>query len=249
MTTDLRPLPMTVRENPRAKRIIMKLLPGAGLEVVTPRGLRRALVTDMLESRRDWIARTATDMAAQGRSPWPEPPAVPEEVRFPAIDRTHPVRHVIRPGRVSLTQNAGSLMLAGNDEAALLERLRDFVRTTARESLPERLRTMSRELNLPFESVTIRSQRRRWGSCSSRGRISLNCKTLFLTPELAEHLMLHELCHLKHPDHSPAYWKLVARHQPDFKRLETDLRDAMRLVPGWMEATPHGSADLFYTFR
>lgn len=246
--TNLRPLPMSIRENPRAKRIIFKLLPGAGLEVVTPRGFGRELVPGTLESRKEWIARTALTMEEQGRSPWPAPVGIPDEVHFKAIAQRHPVRQVIRPGRVSLSRNAGALILSGSDENALLDRLREFVRQTAREHMPEKLRTMSRELELPFESVSIRCQRRRWGSCSSKGRISLNCKALFLTPELMEHLMLHELCHLRHPDHSARYWKLVSAHQPDYRTLEAELRNAMRHVPDWMAPPTNAPSGEFLTF-
>jgi hypothetical protein len=79
----------------------------------------------------------------------------------------------------------------------------------------------------------VRRQKTRWGSCSSRGTISLNAKLLFLPPPLVDHLLLHELCHTRHMDHSPAYWTCVAGFEPDYRRLENEVTRGNRYVPAW----------------
>lgn len=233
----MRPLPLTVRKNSRAKRVVVKLIPGAGLQVTVPPGFHMGLLPGLLEEKRSWITTTAKNMLKEGRSPWKTRISIPEHIEFHAIETRHRICRVVNDCRPRLTTNASNIILSGPAEAEsnLLDLLREFVRTTARSTLPPLLREMSDRTGMDFVSVTIRNQRSRWGSCSANGRINLNCKALFLPPELLEQLMLHELCHLRHQDHSPRYWALVERHQPDFRNLEDRLRDGMRFVPDWMQ--------------
>jgi predicted metal-dependent hydrolase len=58
---------------------------------------------------------------------------------------------------------------------------------------------------------------------------------LFLPPRLVRYLMVHELCHLRHLDHSPRFWAKVELHAPNWRRLERELHAARRLVPDWVD--------------
>jgi hypothetical protein len=68
--------------------------------------------------------------------------------------------------------------------------------------------------------------------------ISLNCKLLFLAPELVRHVLVHELCHTVELNHSPRFWALVQRFEPDARTLRRRMRDAWRDVPVWAEPLP-----------
>jgi hypothetical protein len=94
---------------------------------------------------------------------------------------------------------------------ALLER---WYRRQAQRLLPLRLQTWASRIGVTVGRVTIRSQKTRWGSCSSRGDISLNWQIVLLSPPLADYVLIHELCHRRHMDHSPAYWAFVAQFDP-----------------------------------
>jgi len=86
----------------------------------------------------------------------------------------------------------------------------------------------------PFEKVHIRMQRTCWGSRSSSGTISLNLCLLFLEPELTRYLMIHELCHGRHMNHSKRFWKLVSRFEENYKLLDRRLGESWRDVPAWL---------------
>ena len=77
------------------------------------------------------------------------------------------------------------------------------------------------------QRVTIRGQRTRWGSCSTHGTISLNWRLLQVPGELVDYVLVHELCHLRHMDHSPRFWALVAETVPDHARRRARL-DALQ---------------------
>lgn len=228
-------LPLTIREHARARNVLVKLVPGQGIVVVTPKGCDRRFVNRVLEDKKDWISRTAKKMLAQGVSLTPCQD-LPESISFPAFDSSWSVHYLDRPGKTSLMTNAGRLMVSGpeQDFEPRITLLKKFVADRARELLPPMLRQVSEELNLPFVSVRIRTQKSRWGSCSARKTISLNSKLLFLPTVLIEHLMVHELCHTVHLDHSPKYWKLVASIQPQYLTLERQLRDGNSYVPDWI---------------
>jgi predicted metal-dependent hydrolase len=228
-------LPLSIRTHPRARRVLVKLVPGRGLEVVVPRGFDPAQVEGILESRRQWIERTSAAMTADGADLTGQPPALPESVDYRAAGRCCRVDVLNRPGRATVTENGPRLLVRGplDDPAALVDALTRFTVRKARDTLLPRLDAASRRLGMPYAAMRVRRQRSRWGSCSARGVISLNAKLLFLPPELVDHLLLHELCHTRHLDHSDAYWALVASHQPEYARLEKELGRAIAMVPSW----------------
>ena len=72
--------------------------------------------------------------------------------------------------------------------------------------------------------ITIRSMKRRWGSCSSKGRITLNSEMIKIDDIFTEYVILHELCHLKHHNHGAEYYKLLSEIFPDWKNVRKELR-------------------------
>ena len=104
----------------------------------------------------------------------------------------------------------------------------------AEERLAPRLLALARELGYPVKRVVIRCQRTRWGSCSTRGTVSLNCSLVFLGMDVVRYLFVHELAHTKHMNHSASFWRLVERIEPDYRRLDRELLASWRIVPGWV---------------
>jgi predicted metal-dependent hydrolase len=116
--------------------------------------------------------------------------------------------------------------------------LRAWLAQRARAFLVPALAERARSLGYAYRRVAIRRQRTRWGSCSTRGTISLNGCLLFLTPEVLRYLLVHELVHTRHMNHSRAFWAEVARHSPHYQRLDAELLDGWRRVPSWVFGEP-----------
>ncbi len=79
--------------------------------------------------------------------------------------------------------------------------------------------------------ILIRNQRRRWGSCAADGTLRFNWRVMLLEPALIDYVVVHELAHLTHMNHSPAFWELVCQTIPDARDRRRRLREASRTLP------------------
>jgi len=100
----------------------------------------------------------------------------------------------------------------------------------ARQLVHQRLIYWNQFYNLPYNRVAIRNTRSRWGSCSSKRNLNFNYRILFLSPELQDYLIVHELCHLAEMNHGPRFWALVARQIPEYRDSIRALKTAEREI-------------------
>ena len=225
----------TVRRSTRAKRLTIKVYPGGRVEVVVPRRVRPAEVQAFVRENAEWI-RDARQAFA------PDEPAeaatLPKIVLLTAIGRQVPVRYRNVPGRpgVEYRWQDSQLTLAGRvtDEARCVTALKRWLADVARQEFEPSLGSLARMTNAPYRKMQVRAQRTCWGSRSSTGTISLNLCLLFLEPDVVRYLMIHELCHGRHMNHSKRFWKLVGSFEPDYRRLDRELTESWRRVPAWL---------------
>lgn len=89
----------------------------------------------------------------------------------------------------------------------------------------ERLEWYAPRMGVSYQRVTIRNQKGRWGSCSSKGNLNFNYRLHYLPQELMDYVVIHELAHRVYMNHSPEFWSLVERFMPDYKACQKSLRD------------------------
>lgn len=94
----------------------------------------------------------------------------------------------------------------------------------ALQFLKERVAHFAARYGLAYAKITVRAQNTRWGSCSRKGNLSFNYKIAVLPPELADYIIVHEVCHLAEFNHSKDFWALVAREVPQHKMLRARLK-------------------------
>jgi len=94
----------------------------------------------------------------------------------------------------------------------------------AAEQLPRRAAFFAPLVGVDYGRITIRTQRSRWGSCSSRGNISFNCLLMLAPAEVRDYVVVHELCHRLEMNHSKAFWSQVERVMPDYRRPKAWLK-------------------------
>ncbi len=110
-------------------------------------------------------------------------------------------------------------------EAKRMETLEKRYRSAARSRLENRVAYYHQFTGGKYTSVTIRDQKTRWGSCSSRGTLSFNYRLIFAPSEVLDYVVVHELCHLTHMNHSKDFWNMVASVMPEYKLHKKWLRE------------------------
>lgn len=94
----------------------------------------------------------------------------------------------------------------------------------ARKLAHDRVKYFAGLYGVSYNSIRIKNQSTQWGSCSSKKNLNFNYKIVFLPPELADYVIVHEVCHLLEMNHSERFWKQVARTIPDYKTKKSQLR-------------------------
>jgi predicted metal-dependent hydrolase len=203
--------------------------------VVPPRARPRD-VEAFLALHREWI-ETKRAQALRNR-PTPQifpPPAI----HFPLTGERWRLHVAGGSGRVRVVarvdDTGSALSIDGTGTAsALRTALRAWLLRAARPRLEPRVAAWSAATGIDYSQVAIRRQRSRWGSCSARGTISLNACLLFQRPEVVDYLVVHELTHVKHMNHSARFWQAVERNCADWRALDRDLTQGWRHVPRWV---------------
>ncbi len=103
--------------------------------------------------------------------------------------------------------------LTDTQRAALTQR---YI-AAAREYFPKRAAHFQQFTGGTYNRITIRDQKTRWGSCSARGTLSFNWRLMLAPPAILDYVVVHELCHLTHMNHSPAFWQAVEAVCPDYR--------------------------------
>jgi predicted metal-dependent hydrolase len=198
----------------RARRYIIRVCPDGSFRVTIPRGGSRREAEAFLEQHRRWAERERTRvLAAHAPAQWIEGDEIllrgrPEPLRLETIAGV--------PWLAVGGERARFRGDAGNLRPAAEECLRELAR---REVVP-RLMELAAAHGLEVARVTVRNQRSRWGSCSRGGVIALNFRLVQAPETVRDYVLVHELMHLKQPNHSRRFWRLVEAACPSFRDAE-----------------------------
>ena len=226
-----------IRVSARARRLSIRVYPDARVEVVVPPRARPREVELFIATHREWIDSKRAVALRNRPEPQPFPPAT---IDLRASTESWALHLAGGAGRLRLVEGAG---IAGNRVLQVRgvvspEKLRAALRTwlirAAHSRLAPRVAALAAATGVSYAHVSIRRQRSRWGSCSARGTISLNCCLLFQRPEVVDYLIIHELMHVKHMNHSARFWQAVERHCADWRALDRELVQGWRHVPRWV---------------
>jgi predicted metal-dependent hydrolase len=221
--------PFAVRVSPRARRLTARVHVGGRVEIVVPVGVNAHAVRDFVQRFTPWINRKVAAMRCFVAPMEPVPPTI--EFAFTGEYLT--VEWHSGPER-KLEHRGGRIVVQAPDDSAARAQLQGWLKSAAEERLTPQLLQLAAALKYSVSRVSIRCQRTRWGSCSTRGTVSLNCSLVFLRPEVVRYLFIHELAHTKHMNHSVSFWRLVEKLEPDFRRLDAELLAGWRTVPAWV---------------
>ena len=222
-----------IRVSARARRLSIRVYPDARVECVVPPRVRPREIEAFIAVHREWIESRRAIALRNLPAPQPFPPAV-IDLRMSGEQWRLQVAGGVGRAR---TCEAGQGILRATGTAStpqLRAGLRTWLLRAARTRLEPRVAAIAQAMGVHYSQVSIRRQRSRWGSCSARGTISLNCCLLFQRPEVVDYLIVHELVHRSHMNHSARFWQAVERHCPDWRALDRELVQGWRHVPSWI---------------
>ncbi|HUW65116.1 MAG TPA: SprT family zinc-dependent metalloprotease [Spirochaetia bacterium] len=221
----------------RRKTVGLKVTDRDGLVITVPKGLDDGRITEMVGKKSNWIMRKLQEVSEVRNLVAARASLRPESFDLPALAESWRVayRDTGRNSVTARTEQPGRIVVTGgvSDPELCQGVLRRWLALRAKEAMGARLDLLAKETGIRFQKFIIRSQRTRWGSCSTAGVISLNCALLFLPPEFVRYVMIHELCHMREPNHSPRFWALVKQYEPGSEVIRRSMRDAWKQIPVW----------------
>lgn len=180
-----------IRKNRLSKRVKLSIHPINGISVTIPWLVSYSRAIAFIEEKEEWISGALLKMSQKR-----------EETAVRITPET-PLKLITR--EISYD----SLKMASADGVISEEGILKIIRVEAKKYLPERVNLLAAKYGFKPGKVTVRNNRTNWGSCSKLGNISLNIHLMRLSPELADFVIIHELCHLIHRNHGPQFHSLL----------------------------------------
>ena len=208
---------IAIKRNAKSRYVRLRMKEDGTLSVTMPRFASIRSAEELVESSREQIRKWRTKYARK-------------TTIFndgDKVGQSHVLRFVSSPRAAPSVTTRGLTITVEYPETlfhsdakvqkALKPHLEKALQKEARAYLPRRLKYLADEYGFSYLRVRYGTQKGRWGSCSSRGTISLNVGLMLLDTDLIDYVLLHELCHTKQMNHSAKFWSLVESCVPDYK--------------------------------
>lgn len=213
--------------SPRATRVRLSVKPGPKVVLTYPPHATHASALAFLRDNLPWLgevlakARTVQPSLSSHlrRFPW-----VTLDERLLAIEFSEGSRGAIR---LSKTEDKVEFVVPSADPERGTVRV---IRRLAETGLGLAVDRLSTKFGVSVGQVSVRDQTTRWGSCSTTGTLSLNWRLVLLPPMLHDHVILHELSHRRHMDHSVRFWNQLAAWDPDWKKHDRELTKRWNVI-------------------
>jgi predicted metal-dependent hydrolase len=215
-------------------RISIKLTPAGEVIVLAPKILPTFILEKFLSTKQNWIVAKLAEIQAKK----------PEQKNLKAnqvalFGKTLPLvttHELQKPPGLTVTPIAviHNHWETGNTQKTaqqLQQQLTALYKRTAEKYFVTRTKQMAASMKVTYGKLTLRAQQSRWGSCSSQGNLNFNWQLIHYPPAVIDYVIIHELAHLVHHNHSAAFWQLVAKYDP-----------AVSQHKGWLKR--HGSTVL-----
>ena len=210
--------PHTVVRSRRARRVSVRVCTDRGLLVTLPLRARAVEAEHALRELDHWVApRLAALKARRARIAGLGDDGLPY--------RGETLRLAPEPGRTRVVRDGAALRVPAAGDEQRRRALVAWYRDQARDLAVRRLEAATGALGVSYDRLRITDTRTRWGSCSSRGTISLSWRLLLGPAACFDYVVWHEACHLVHAHHRASFWRLLEQHHPDWRTPSDWLRE------------------------
>lgn len=219
----------------RRKSLSIFLAPQKPIIVRTGLMTPKKFIYEFLESKKEWIFKNLKKFRELDEK-FPQRRLLEKEI-FPFLGNELNLKVSITPNKklfmsrsdshilLHVPMNQWSAISRSQDYSEHHEVLRQFYKRESVAHLTERVKRLSKEMNLHPTKLSFREPKGRWGSCSSKGSINLNWRLILFPKDVVDYVIVHELCHLKHLNHSKSFWDLVEKYCPEYELCEKELKN------------------------
>ncbi len=191
----------------RSKRKTISIIvhKDASVEVRAPLKTKQSEIERLIISKQNWIDKSIAEILAR--------PAV-EELKFgSSLPFLGKAREIIAGDTKSAQITENQIILPANCD--IKKAVTELLRHSAKELLPQRAKEISEEIGIKYSSLKINSAATHWGSCA-QDRINLSCFLMLAEPKTIDYVIIHELTHIHHHNHSANFWAEVKEHCPNY---------------------------------
>ena len=208
-------LPLVIRRHRRAKRICLRYNPtDHAISLTLPRHTRVNDGLLFLMQKSEWLISTLHDI--------PSKKQIKPGVVIPLLGDRVRIKHDASIKRTHLLKD--DVLYVSGERADFPERATLALRKIAKTTLSELAERDAKLINRRLNRVSVRDTRSRWGSCSSTARLSFSWRLIFAPREVMEYVVAHEVAHLRHMNHSPAFWNAVEFLCPEYEAAKDWLK-------------------------
>lgn len=226
----------SIKISNRAKRVNLKFTAEEGLVVTVPKRYNKKKIPEVLARHELWLNKMNKKFQTERQQRLNEP-ILPEKIILTALnEKWHVFYKQTAISTVRIKQKENVIVVYGNikQQNLCLKALRNWLKEKARETFKALLKKHTSNMQVDYTSLRVANQKSRWGSCSSNKSISLNMKMLFLAENIMNYVIIHELSHITHMNHSAKFWDHVNKFEPNYKTYDKELRSSWKNIPRFM---------------
>lgn len=222
-------IPYTLIRTNRATRLTLKISSHKGLEVVVPYKFNLSRIPRFIHEKSDWLVKNIK----QNQS---APKKIKDGDCIKVLGYDHKIKlfsvttkETVKLVKSYRTENTKAvfdgyeIQIFTKSNENLTSLLEDFFKKRAKKYFTERADYWAEKMQLNYNSLTLRSQKTRWGSCSKNGNINFNWRLILTTKPILDSVIIHELAHIKHLNHGKQFYSLLETFCPDHKQRTKQL--------------------------
>lgn len=222
-------IPYTLSDSKKTKHIKL-VVDINGLRVVKPPRAKIEEVEKLLKAKSNWIYKHYMDFQTMKVDKYKRDWESGERVLYRGNNyNIRIIPHKEQITRINFNGERFEILVnetaTENDRKTLIENaFRNWYMRIAYDALKERLDYFCKITGLTYNTMKIKEQKTRWGSCSKKGNLNFNWKLIMSPQWVIDYVVVHEICHLRYLNHSKQYWELVSLYMPNYKNAQEWLK-------------------------